>query len=167
MEGDHGGLELVADREDPTHAKKRRFIEAHLADAQKAAAELHVPVENVLGISALESGWGGGPFAKDGKNNFFGTHYPTPRANGFVRAAKPPYGKISTYNSYADSVGDFVDRYRKYIDGVKDPEEFARILQRVAKFGVNTETGEPRPGYPSSVAATARSLRQMLGEKTI
>jgi hypothetical protein len=165
--GEQGGIELAADREDPTHARKRLFVEAHLADAQKAAAELHVPVENILGMSALESEWGKGPFAANGRNNYFGTHYPTPRANGFVPSAKPPHPRISTYDSYAASVGEFVDRYKKYVDGVKDPEAFARILQRVGKFGVDTETGAPRPGYAKSVAATARSLRRMLDEKAI
>ena len=38
----------------PVQAKKERFVDAHLADAQKAADKLGIPVENILGLSALE-----------------------------------------------------------------------------------------------------------------
>lgn len=58
-------------------AKKERFVDAHLDEAEKGAAELDIPVENILGLSALESGWGASPFAAKG-NNYFGIHWPTP-----------------------------------------------------------------------------------------
>lgn len=60
----------AAARTDATQAKKERFVDAHLADAQMGAARLRVPVENILGLSALESSWGEHHFAAEG-NNFF------------------------------------------------------------------------------------------------
>jgi hypothetical protein len=164
--GEREGIELAADREDPTHAKKRLFIEAHLADAQKAAAELHVPVENILGISALETEWGQYHFAAEG-NNYFGLRYPTRRATGFVVSKDFPHPKVATYASYADCLSDFVDKYKKLISGVKDPGEFSRILQEAGKFGVDTVTGKPLPEYTSKAAATIRSLRKMIGGRAV
>lgn len=49
---------LASAQGDDTTAKKERFVDTHLADAQRIAEKLGVPVENILGLSALESGWG-------------------------------------------------------------------------------------------------------------
>jgi flagellum-specific peptidoglycan hydrolase FlgJ len=54
-----------------------------VADAEKGAKELGVPAKNILGLSALESGWGEHPFAAQG-NNYFGIHYPAPFATGYM-----------------------------------------------------------------------------------
>ncbi len=74
-------------------AKKRAFVKAHLADAQKAADALGVPVENILGLSALESSWGEHRFAAQG-NNYFGIHYPAPFAAGSMDAIDYPKSGI-------------------------------------------------------------------------
>ena len=50
----------------PVQAMKERFVDAHLADAQKAADQLGIPVENILGVSALESNWGDQPLCRSG-----------------------------------------------------------------------------------------------------
>ncbi len=39
---------------DDVRIKKQKFVDAHLAAAENAAKNLNVPVENILGISALE-----------------------------------------------------------------------------------------------------------------
>ncbi len=39
-------------------AMKERFVDTHLGDTEAAADQLGVPVENILGLSALESRWG-------------------------------------------------------------------------------------------------------------
>ncbi|HYM31356.1 MAG TPA: hypothetical protein VEU47_08670, partial [Candidatus Cybelea sp.] len=47
----------AAAHNDPAiEAKKQRFVDAHRADAEKVAKQLGVPVENILALSALESG---------------------------------------------------------------------------------------------------------------
>jgi len=163
--GAHAGIILAVDREDPTHAKKRRFIEAHLADAQKAAAELHVPVENILGITALESGWGTGDFVQGGKNNYFGAEWPAPFSGKPVSAAGNPKRLMATFSSYKQSLDSFIQKNKSHLFGVSDPSSFAKIAQEIGKFGINTETGEPEPHYTNSVVATIRSVRRMLGEK--
>jgi hypothetical protein len=50
------GVEPAAFRTENVQAKKERFVDAHLADAQKAADKLKVPVENILGLFAVELG---------------------------------------------------------------------------------------------------------------
>ncbi len=81
----YDGFESAAARLDPTQAKKERFVDAHLADAQKAANQLSVPVENILGVSALESGWDTSRIAAEA-NNYFGLHFGAPFSVGFIRA---------------------------------------------------------------------------------
>jgi flagellum-specific peptidoglycan hydrolase FlgJ len=66
-------VQPAAGRTSDVQAKKVRFIDEHLADPQAGADRLGVPVENILGLSALESGWGEHPFATQG-NNYFGIH---------------------------------------------------------------------------------------------
>jgi hypothetical protein len=63
----------------PVQTKKERFVDAHLADTQKAAGQLGVPVENILGV-ALESNWGASRIAIQG-HNFYGINYPCDRTN--------------------------------------------------------------------------------------
>jgi hypothetical protein len=161
-----GGIEQrVALQEDPTQAKKRRFVEAHIVDAQKAANKLHVPVEYILGISALESGWGEERLPK-ATNNYFGIHYPSPRAIGFELSKKPPHAKISKFLSYGDGANEFADRFAHIISGIRDPQQFASILQRRAKFGINAD-GTFVSDYPSRVAATIRSLEKIVSKYRI
>jgi membrane-bound lytic murein transglycosylase B len=80
-DGDEGGrgedanVRPAAAQTGDVQAKKEGFVDAHLADAQKAADQLGVPVENILALSALESRWGTSRFETEG-NNYFGIHYP-------------------------------------------------------------------------------------------
>src|SRR5437588_12531411 len=50
-------MQPAAAQMDETQARKERFVDAHLADTQETADRLGVPVENILGVSAIESGW--------------------------------------------------------------------------------------------------------------
>src|SRR5262249_11167680 len=81
------GVELAAAVTPATEAEKEKFTDDHLVDAQKFANKLQVPVENVLGLSAFESGWGKEGFASAG-NNYLGIHYPALLATGYVVAKK-------------------------------------------------------------------------------
>ena len=86
-----GGAEVrpIAAPLNPIQTMKERFVDAHLVDAQEAADRLGIPVENILGLAALESGWGSSPYAAQG-NNYFGIHYPAPYATGYTQARRGP-----------------------------------------------------------------------------
>jgi len=77
------------------NAKVINFISAHLTDATSLAAQLSVPVQDILGIAAEESDYG-----QDYKvpltNNYFGDH---PPAGGGMWA-----GQVSTYQTSLDGV---------------------------------------------------------------
>jgi Mannosyl-glycoprotein endo-beta-N-acetylglucosaminidase len=150
---DTSGLQPAADRVDPTQAKKERFVDSHLADAQKVADQLGVPVENILAASALESGWGEHPFAAQG-NNYFGIHYPAPFATGYMVAASGV--KVATFSSYADSLKSFVAIAGSKVTGIVDPYQFGAALHATGKFGVGN------PTYGNDVANTIRGLRAIV-----
>jgi hypothetical protein len=78
-------IQPIAAPLNPIQAMKQRFVDAHLADTQKAADQFGIPVENILGVAALESNWGASRFAAQG-NNYFGIHYPASHANGYMQA---------------------------------------------------------------------------------
>ncbi len=149
----------------PVQAKKERFVDAHLADAQKAADQLGIPVENILGVSALESGWGKSRIAIDG-NNFFGINYPAPHATGRLPALKPG-PDFSKFASYADSLKSFVAISGSLIQDKSDPEAFAAALQNSGKFGIDPDTGAKVPTYVPDVAATIRGLRAIVARRNI
>ena len=127
----------------PVQARKERFVDAHLADAQKAADKLGIPVENILGLSALESNWGISRFASQG-NNFFGIHYPAPYATGYLQA-KRGSNKVATFDRRQERPGS--------IRG-SAPEQW--------EIRINTDTGAKMPAYVGSVAATIRGLRAIV-----
>ena len=147
----------------PVQARKERFVDAHLADAQKAADRLGIPVENILGLSALESTWGTSRFAAQG-NNYFGIHYPAPYATGHMKAKRGPT-KVATFASYADSLKSFVQISGSLVRDKSDPEAFAAALQNSGKFGINPDTGAKVPTYVPNVAATIRGLQPIVARR--
>jgi hypothetical protein len=158
-------VQPAAGQSDDVQARKERFVDAHLADAQKGADQLGMPVENILGLSALESGWGSSPFAAQG-NNYFGIHYPAPYANGYMRAKKSPT-KVATFASYADSLKSFIAISGSIVQGKSDPEAFAAALQNSGQFGINTDTGAKVPSYVGGVAGIIRGLRPIVARRKI
>jgi hypothetical protein len=152
-------IEPAAYRGDDTQEKKELFIDTHLADAQKIASRLDVPVENILGISALESDWGEHRFATEG-NNYFGIHWPAPFATGFMSAKKNPKVKVATFASHADSARSFAAISASYLLGIADPHDFAAALHQHG-FGVGTRN------YVRDLAATIRGLQQILSRRRI
>jgi len=60
----------LEDAKDPTFIRKQKFVDAHLAAAEKGAEALDVPAAYLLALSELESTWGTSRFATQG-NNFF------------------------------------------------------------------------------------------------
>ncbi|MGH7032931.1 MAG: glucosaminidase domain-containing protein [Stellaceae bacterium] len=152
---------------DDTQAKKERFVDAHLADAQKAADQLDVPVENILGLSALESGWGNerNRFVAAGRN-YFGIHDPAPFANCYMLTADGRT-RVATFASYADSLQSFVALSGSIIRGKDDPTAFAAALQDSGKFGIYPETGAKVPTYVRDVARTIRGLRPIVARRRL
>jgi flagellum-specific peptidoglycan hydrolase FlgJ len=153
---------LAAAQVNDTQAMKERFVKAHLADAQKAADELGVPVENILGLSALESGWGNevsGRFAKEG-NNFFSIHYPAPFATGYMLTEDGEV-MVAKFDSYADCLKSFVKQFGGLVRGKSDPDEFSKILQDAGKFGI-TRKGNKEPNFVPDTARTIRLLRPVI-----
>ena len=145
-------------------AMKERFVDTHLGDTEAAADQLGVPVENILGLSALESRWGTSWIAIQGKN-FFGINYPAPHANGRMPPLKPG-PDFSTFASYADSLKSFVAISRAIIRDKSDPEAFAAALQNSGKFGVY-ENGAKVPTYVPDVARTILGLRAIVAGRKI
>ncbi len=126
-------------------------------------SQLGIPVENILGLSALESKWGTTRFAAQG-NNYFGIHYPAPYATGYMQAKRGP-AKVATFASYADSLKSFVAISGSLIQGKSDPEAFAAALQNSGKFGIDMNTGAKVPTYVGGVAGTIRGLRAIVARR--
>jgi hypothetical protein len=156
-------VELAAAPGDDTAARKERFVDAHLEQTRAVAKELGVPVENILGVAALESKWGESRFAADG-NNYFGMHYPAPFATGFVYSTENKT-KVATFASYADSLRSFALTSGSIMRSKSNPEAFATALQDSGKFGIDTKTGAKVPGYVDGVAATIRGLRPFVARR--
>jgi hypothetical protein len=156
-------IEPAAAQTGSVQDKKQRFVDAHLVDTQPAADKLRIPVENILGLAALESGWGSGDFVPDG-NNFFGIHFPAPYANGYM-IAHATGATVAAFASYADSLRSFVATSGTIIDGKADPEEFARALQDSGKFGIDPRSGAKVPTYVRDLASTIRGLRAIIARR--
>ena len=154
-----------AGRTNDVQTRKERFVDEHLADAQNGADQLDVPVENILGLSALESTWGEYRFAAQG-NNFFGIHYPAPFANGYM-LTNDGRTKVATFASYADSLKSFLSISGSMVQGKRDPEAFATALQNSGKFGIHRRTGAKVPTYVGDVSRTIRGIRSILARKRI
>lgn len=124
---------------------------------------MNVPVENILGLSALEGGWGkASRFARDG-NNFLSIYYPAPYAVAAIPAkdktASGQTNKLSAFASYRDCLQSFVRLYDPIVHGIGDPEQFATVLQAHKKYGINPDNSEPMPGFVHDTATTIRGLR--------
>ncbi|MDE1145622.1 MAG: glucosaminidase domain-containing protein [Azospirillaceae bacterium] len=152
--------------EDPVTQKKRQFVQRNIAIAREVAGKLNVPVENILGVAAIESGWGGknedARFTREG-NNYFVQHAHSKYENGtmFNHAGNV---EMSTFATPEDSFRSFAESEKNLIGGVRDPEKFAQRLQNSKRFGIY-ENGEPVPNYVGDVAGTAKKLRAFITEK--
>ena len=119
-------------------------------------AQLGVPVENVLGISALESGWGDSRFATQG-NNYFGIHYPAPFATGYLVAGQSGV-RVATFANYTDSLRSFAAISGNDVQGVSNPRDFAAALYDSGKFGVGS------PNYADDVGKTIEGIRAIVSQ---
>jgi RHS repeat-associated protein len=143
-----------------------KWIDAHGSDASHAAAELGLQgttgEADILGISAIESGWGHPAF----KNAFFGMHGPLPGQEACVKAARNPTECVSTFSDYLASAEAFVWKEKSLLQGKTDPGQFAAIANGpVAKFGWGDIGGGkfgPLPNYIPDLVGTIHHLDKCL-----
>lgn len=146
-----------------TQIKKQKFVDAHLSATEKAAKELNVPVANILGVAALESGWGLGSFVLDGPtvvestNSYFGMHAPAPFMDGTTQASSGP-ALVASFASYEDSLKAFVAVKGPIIRNISDPLQFATVIQIKGEFGIDMITGKFDPTYIPKLTDTIRHL---------
>lgn len=137
---------------DSSRAGQRAFIESLRPHAVRAAAELGIPPEYIIGQAALETGWnpagtGGNLFGVKGP----GAIYPTTEYEGGKPRRK--LAGFRQYGSPGESVADYARllkaRYPGAV-GAQSPEEFGEALKR---GGYATD-----PGYASKVAGAIKSV---------
>lgn len=131
----------------PAFNNPQEYIEAMRPYAEKAAAELGVPVGVLLAQSALETGWGQKIMhQQDGSNshNLFGIKADERWSGDKVRvasleyrdgSARKEYSDFRVYHSYEDSFNDYVEfiksnaRYQPALEGADDAHNYIRALQ--------------------------------------
>jgi RHS repeat-associated protein len=149
------------------------WINKYGDDASQVAAGLGMDpikgVAEILGVSALESGWGSGNFASNRRNDFFNleststTKVPNPPLFPFSTgwyAASGSKALVATYASYLDSARSFAAIDGKFIQGVNDPTDFATRLQKLAKFGIGPNG--PDPTFVPKVVSITKDLLKCL-----
>jgi RHS repeat-associated protein len=123
------------DESQPKNKSYLDYMKNHLADAGRVAANLNVPVQDILGLSAEESGFTGTSNAVTQAKNYFSLHGAPPKGfslppgtvgGGFYRSLKDGY--LIVFTGYLDSGMYFANKYSNLIKGVGDPDEFAKIL---------------------------------------
>jgi len=128
------------------------FIHTNQAAAATIAQQLNVPVQNILGLSGIESFWGQSNAALKA-NNFFGLHG---GANApFATGVWYTQGGVamSSFPSYLASAQSFAAQYGSFVQGVTNPTAFAQALVK-AGFNSGTSAGGGNPNFVTSTAAT-------------
>jgi len=130
---EEGAYRPECDRDVEKNSKYLDFISAHGTDAQKLASLLGVTVQNVLGVSIEETGFGTSRIALEG-NNYFGIHAPkTPFPGQTGTITTRADGKMAAFSKatgFYDSGAAFVQIESPYVKGVADPTQFANILHK-------------------------------------
>jgi hypothetical protein len=116
------------------------FVFGFYDDAKELAAQVSVPVENILGLAAEESQYGTGTIARE-YNNYFSLHAPAKFQTGEKPAKGDPKVKVATFESFKRSGQSFLDHYGEKIRGVSDPSKFALALVDARFNSGNSENG--------------------------
>ena len=141
-------IQPAAAQTSDVQAKKERFVDAHLDAAEKVLPSSASRSRTFSGCRRSKSGWGASPFAANG-NNYFGIHWPAPRAAGYMFSRQGT--KVATFANYAESLKSFIAVSGSLIRGKNDPEVFATALQNSGKFGIY-RNGAKVPTYVDDVA---------------
>jgi flagellar protein FlgJ len=156
----------------PSGDHRDTFVGRVLEHAKAAAETLGVPIANVVGQAALESGWGRHEIqARDGtqSHNLFGIKAGANWTGKTVDAvtteviggvARRVVQKFRAYDNYTDAFNDYAklltssNRYKDRVVGAADPVTFAKGLQ---KGGYATD-----PAYATKLAGTIASARRVV-----
>lgn len=125
------------------------FVNAHRQDATWVANLLNVPVENVLGLAAHETGYGTGNIAKKYKN-YFSMHAPAPFQIGEEVAQRDHHVKVAVFKNFIEGGQSFVSRFGLYVRGKSDPREFAEGLIK-ARYNSGKSADGGSDGYVDQI----------------
>ena len=140
------GLWFVSDPgTKPVLPIKLKYAKDHLTDAEWGAKKMNSTVENVLGLGALESGWGRSRFAKDGRN-LFNLYSHAPGAVGSLKAADSD-ALVAKFPSYKVGMASFVQLAGHYVKNIHDPLMFCVEAQNSNVFGINPKTQKKQPEF--------------------
>lgn len=130
------------------------FINMHRADAQALADRLGVPIENILGLSANESGYGKSGLATNA-NNFFGLTKGFPGSIGSYRANHRLWSKFPPDAGFNASALAFERVFGDAVRGITDETKF---LEALVRKGFDTEDGGFVSGTRAVMDGVARRL---------
>ena len=133
------------------------FVSKYKNDAALLAKMYDLPTENILGLAAHESQYGGGRIAKD-NNNFFSMHAPAPLQIGEDTARGNSKVKVARYNSFYQCGQSFLLRFGAAVKGVHDPKAFGQALVK-ARFNSRSSANGGRYGYASLVADAIKMVK--------
>ncbi len=162
-----GGPANPCDRSVPLNAQALNWIAAHGTDAANAAAKIGVTEAFMLSLSAIESGWGAGPFVsgQDSSgntvyyNNFFSQHAPAPNENGTVTLNG---NYMATYADYsASAVGFTISNSGQLVANMTSSSDVAKKLQDAGYYGINPD-GSKVPNFVSDVGSTSNFVAARL-----
>jgi hypothetical protein len=143
------------DRSIGNNGMKLDWIAAHGAEALTAANRIGSTEAIILGLSALESGWGTGPYVVNGRNNYFSQHAPAPGSNGSITQNG---NTMATYASYlASALGFDASSSGQLIANITNASRAASVLQDAGKYGINRD-GSKAPNFVKEVTNTINGL---------
>lgn len=134
------------------HANVQSFMNAHQADAAQVAAQLGVPVQDILGLAGQESAWGTSSIAVN-DNNFFGQHGGAPGESGTTKTSKGV--SVAVFSSFAASAQSFATAFGSLVQGKADPAAFAQAL--IPKFNSGKAPGG-NPNFANVVKGAIQSV---------
>ena len=136
----------------PCPPKYEAWINAHGTDAASVAGPIGTTEADILALSAYESGWGGGRFARCGA--YFDLEVAKPKkgpnppfllySNGWEQALEPNrrtgrYVLVAAYSSYLNSAESFAYYKGALFTNVTDPTTFGTIASQNG-FGISVGT---------------------------
>ena len=136
------------------------FVKIFSPYCVQVAKDLDIPLENLVGLAAEESGYGSGRISIDCKN-FFSMRSPAPGQIGFEFARDDPKVKVAKYGRAIDSVESFKTKWGPFVQGKKDPVDFANALVR-AGFNTGKNGNGGRAGFANYLVGIIISVKERL-----
>jgi len=133
------------------------FVLKYGGDAAALARLALVPAENILGLAAHESLYGGGRIAQE-DNNYFSMHAPAPLQIGEDAARGNPKLKVAKFASFYQCGQSFLARFGSAVRGKTDPLDFANALV-LHGFNSGKAANGGRDNYAKLIAETIKMVR--------